>query len=487
MSDFIEQIARPLGENLAGDDPRYSDNFYAARQEIEKLTDVKYQTVYERCRNILLNEAKDLRVAGYYAVAALHEHGIDGLIEALQVYQLLLKNFWQQVHPQRAEARLQTIRWLNNERILLFVQQNADCSEDQIKLLATTVAELNSTIKNYAGPEASSFNLLNDWLTIAQQRQIQPAVTQNVDQINNQSAVQDVVQEINSASKADENCGKIINYYQQQEAYLPAAAFARALRWGDMRLPPHENNKTKIPAPRAEGLNQLHKLLSADNHKEIYLYCEGLFLEPGGHVLLDLQYYAYMSVKEFSDDLALFLEAEVAALLRRIPLLSDLQFNDGTPFANSETKNWLNSLVMDSTNGVSIVDNSFDVKKVITKAKQQAKGKKLKDYLAYLNQLPTSLMQEKFINQYAMAKLCLENKRADIALPILEKLSQQIEKHDLTNWQPDLAISVLSDLYVALQARLKKSIDPVKQQLMHRIDAIYSQLCQINPEFGVNL
>jgi len=477
MKDFLKQIAQPLKDNPAGADPRYSDNFFAIKQEIEKLGEVDYARVQQKCQNMLINEAKDLRIAGYLILAVTYINGLDGLIESLQAYQILIKNFWPHIHPQKETARLAALQWLNNPRLLMFLQKDQDINANKLQILAATINELNKHIKKYAGKDAATFSILDEWLAKQQQKlqSCKPTMQENPVEIS---------QDINSDKDVENKCKQIINYYFEKQAYLSAAAFARALRWSAMYLPSHENYKTRIPAPRTEAINKLESLINTNNYLAIYTQCEELFLEPAGHLFLDLQYHAYLAAKEIDpDNLAIFIESEIINLIQRIPLLPELKFVDNKPFANEQTQGWLNNLIGNET--IPEANNNLNINDIIHEAK--ANSKKLSSQLNSINQLPWQNAQEKFLQQQAIAKLCMQNKRVDLAIPVLENLAEQIKKHNLSSWHPELAMAVWNDLYQALNSNLKKLNEPIRSKTLQKIDEIFAQMCQNNIVYTIKL
>ncbi|MDK6365297.1 type VI secretion system domain-containing protein, partial [Escherichia coli] len=66
------------------------------------------------------------------------------------------------------------------------------------------------------------------------------------------------------------------------------------------------------------------------------------------HLWLDLQWYIHQAlVRSGQDVLADIIIADLKGLLRRLTGLETLAFNDGTPFADEVTLNWINQSVLD--------------------------------------------------------------------------------------------------------------------------------------------
>lgn len=70
------------------------------------------------------------------------------------------------------------------------------------------------------------------------------------------------------------------------------------------------------------------------------------------HLWLDLQWYIHQAlVTSGQDVLADIIAADLKGLLRRLTGLETLAFNDGTPFADEVTLNWINQSVLDDMSG----------------------------------------------------------------------------------------------------------------------------------------
>ncbi|MDH8045624.1 type VI secretion system domain-containing protein, partial [Klebsiella pneumoniae] len=66
------------------------------------------------------------------------------------------------------------------------------------------------------------------------------------------------------------------------------------------------------------------------------------------HLWLDLQWYIHQALERSGQDvLADIIIADLKGLLRRLTGLETLAFNDGTPFADEVTLNWINQSVLD--------------------------------------------------------------------------------------------------------------------------------------------
>lgn len=467
----LEQLLRPLPDNVTGADPRHSDAFQLVKQHIEKMSGADYQLVQQQCQLILSEQA--------WVLAATQLQGVTGFIEAIEAYQLLIAQFGEKLYPQRLDAKIAALKWLNNSRLNIFLENLANLSAVQMERLLLLVPAFNATIKQFFLEDLSLFANLTAAIHLQRQKQQvkwqEKKSSENIPRSNNY---------FNSYAEIENGALGIIRYYQQKNNLIAAAMQARALRWGDMKLPPHEEYQTKIPAPRTQGLVKLDNLINAGDAQEIYLYCEELFLEPSYHFLLDLQYYSYHAAKSLADEqLALYLENAIKDLLKRFPVLIELQFDNQKPFATVSSKTWLYEILNENhatLAGESEVTADLVPESIIHLAKKKSTKKNLPTLINYIVALEVNCGFDEFQKKHAMAKLCLEYKRHDIALAILGQLEIVINQHQLNIWQPELALAVWLDLFNALNFLLKKTTDNSKVDLQEKIAYVRQQISQLD-------
>lgn len=90
---------------------------------VTELKRADWPGVAALCEQVLAGQSKDLRVAGWYAEAAARTRGYAGLADGLQVYAGLVRELWEQVHPQSddgdQELRIGSISWLLGQVVTL--------------------------------------------------------------------------------------------------------------------------------------------------------------------------------------------------------------------------------------------------------------------------------------------------------------------------------------------------------------------------------
>ena len=261
IPSWIEQLAVPFPDGPAGLDLRYQDDFAAVKQQIEKLSDIDFEFVRTQSKKMLLEKTKDLRVAGYFTLAAAYLDGLPGVAEGLHTFTSLINHFWLDLHPQRVDARLAALQWLNNPRLAAFITGREYQSVQEIDQLQQALETLNASIKAQVTDAPKILGGIEFWLTQQKEKfntiDTKPAPAPRAADPVSAPPLLGSIHDIERISK------EIIYYFQRQNALLQASAYARALRWSDMCLPPHNNHQTKMSPPRAAGMAQLEQLLTA--------------------------------------------------------------------------------------------------------------------------------------------------------------------------------------------------------------------------------
>ncbi|MBW2109755.1 MAG: type VI secretion system ImpA family N-terminal domain-containing protein, partial [Deltaproteobacteria bacterium] len=110
--DLASLGKQPVSEKApTGADVRYEPAFEELQAEIDKLSnpsasgEMDWNKVNTLAAQILSEQAKDLLVASYLAVAQIHTAGIEGFGIGLSVYRDLLETFWEDLFPKKKRMR----------------------------------------------------------------------------------------------------------------------------------------------------------------------------------------------------------------------------------------------------------------------------------------------------------------------------------------------------------------------------------------------
>lgn len=515
-SAWLQALSLPLQPLPCGDDPRYLDDFLLVKQEIDKLQGNDYPRVVKLCQTILAEKSRDLRLAGYLLLAAVYADGMAGLLEAARGYRLLLESCWHDCHPQKPGPRLAALNLINHAKIESYARQHdGAATAEQLSELRQIIDGVNHLFAQTMGDQAPRWTVLDKWLQAGLNRlQPQASLRPVAEAPKAATPLREVVRPVEIApspraegatlSLANEPAGlnsereltnltrAIRDYLLQNRDYLRATAYTRALRWAQLSLPPQQNGATRIPAPRPAALNELHQLLSSSEHQPLLLLCEKLFLEPGGHLALDLQRHACNAARALGhNDLAHLIADQTAALLRRLPELAGLQFENGQPLADPATRQWLESLSVASkpapVKAPAAAPAAAQLTEQIAAARQLVQSKQLPAALGMLKSCLADNDKQRLLLQLAMARLCLEAGRPEVAQPVLDELQSTVEEKSLHLWDQELAIEVWSLNLEATRILLQRAPAADKGALSDKMADLQGRICRIDLEAAARL
>lgn len=501
-----EAIAAPLPDG--GIDPRYTDDFLLVKREIDKLQDNNYALVQERCCALLSEQSKDLRVAGYLLIAAVARAGLAGLLDAAAGLRLLVSDFWDICHPRRDSARLAALSLLNGARFEALAREAGHAATiEQLSVLRRLVDDLNTLLRGHFGDEAPQWRALDGWLKVKPQaprlveasvlsehpESAAPAVESSPTQTDTASGRPGHDGSIRSEREAHALTCALSRYYREQGAQTQALAYTRALRWGGLRLPSAVQGRTRVAAPRSTAVTALENQQRLNDPEALLVLCESLFLEPGGAFWLDLQYVSWQAAKASgSAELALFFAEQTRFLLRRLPSLADLSFEDGQPFADTATRAWLEELMREGspaqlkTRVDAVADDwDRDLAECLRGAHALAASKKLGEALELLDQLRANNQERRLRLQLARVALCRDEGRADIALPLVDALEEEVESCRLILWDQPLALEIWRQALDVLRDCARKAPAEEKAALDQRARQLRALICLASPATAV--
>ncbi len=141
--DLIVPVATEEG---FGEDPKYTSEFEIAKLEIEKGASIDWEAIQLNCQKLSLEIAKDLRALGYLALSSFRASGVSHGCEALLAITHYILEHFEKVHPQRETAKLNSISWLNSDKLTAFLEGLSPEGADK-PIAFTTLQELNKVKK----------------------------------------------------------------------------------------------------------------------------------------------------------------------------------------------------------------------------------------------------------------------------------------------------------------------------------------------------
>ena len=513
-SDFVAELLAPVSEDMpVGNDPHYGDRFYEIKREIDKLSGNDYAKVISAARAILREEGKDLRVAAYHLLAAVYVDGVQGLIDGLALYEGLLDAYGRYCYPSRDGMRQSAVRWLGNRKMQAYCEEKlADASLEQLEYVQNRISAINTLLDEQFGDEIEPWTALNEILDKFTRKARDDASRKSASNSGSaplasampgaggqQPAESGGAAEVDAAPGTEvpaalpdnavqpvseqqllRHARELIRYLTEANDYGRATGMARAVLWGNLQMPPANGNATSVPGPRASDLLEIRQLLGDGEFASAFTLGEALLFGPGGRLSLDLQFFTVQAAKGMKQrEVAQIIENATVGLIQRLPRIVDLQFEDGTPFAQADTRRWLEGLASEGSGAVATpaIDDEV-VKKVVGRAEKAAGKGNLSKGLAVFAAEKTSHPLTAFRLQMEMAGFCLAHQRADLAVPAFEKLMRRASNEHLASWNPELLASLAKGYRDALQAMAEQVEEERKPDYERRIEELSAEMCQ---------
>jgi type VI secretion system protein VasJ len=513
--DDAEQLARtrldawsawllPLaGEGDVGRDPGYEDVFFALREETQKLSGIDDGLVVRSCEQLLKETGKDLRLAGYYAFARLRQAGPAGFADGVELAAALVYRFGEAVLPARAEAKKGALEMLATTRMIELLESRGGFAPADLERALAALDVLVAHTGTW--PEAARPNLQP--LVSRFERKSEPArsAEQDAGMPSSPSSTTTASGSIASTRDLLDQARTMAVWLRDQEnGYLPSVRLVRSVRWDTLHeVPPADAaSRTRLVAPRGELRQQMKRLVLQKQWHELLERVEGAFMEGVNHLWFDLQYFQHVALDHVGAPYNTWrelLRADFALFLERLPGIERLAFNDGTPFADDATLEWIarHAVVRDLEAGESVAplpvsadsdgDAAGDWPEIEAQARELAGSDGVEAAFGWLEALPgLKTDRHRYLQRLVMARLADHAGRADTALALLAELDAAAGSLPLARWEPALVFEVKQQLVRVLKAMSNRK-DADKPALARRIGELQAELTVLDPARALTL
>ena len=513
--DDAEQLARarldawnawlqPLaGDGGVGRDPGYEDAFFSVREETQKLSGIDDELIVRSCEQLLKETGKDLRLAGYYAFARLRQDGPAGFADGIELAAALVDRFGEAVLPARAEARKGALDMLATARMIDLLERRGDFAPADLERALAALDVL--VARTGAWPEAARPNLRS--LVSRFERTGDAARGVEPDTAMPPSLS---VASISTASIAstldllDQARTMAVWLRDQENGYLPSVRVVRSVRWDTLHEAPPSDAafRTRLAPPRGELRQQMKRLVLQKQWHELLERVEGAFMEGANHLWFDLQYFQHVALDHVGAPYNAWrelLRADFALFLERLPGIERLAFDDGTPFADDATLEWIarHAVVRDLEAGEAVVplpvsadsegDAAGDWPEIEAQARDLAGRDGVEAAFAWLDALPgLKTERHRYLQRLVMARVADHAGRPDAALALLAELDICSRSLPLIRWEPALVFEVKQQLVRALKAMSHRK-DADKPALARRIGELQAELTVLDPARALTL
>lgn len=500
--DFTTLGKAPIKEDApCGGEARYEPEYELAQAEIDKLSSptasgqVDWGRIAENSALILKNKSKDLTIAGYLAVALVCTRQIDGLDDGVRVLHDLLTAHWEGLYPplRRMRGRAAAIQWWL-ERCEMELQKinPPPLPADQVERIKTHLQGIDALLAEKmpdapllrtlqrrvdafavqkpaasaqaaaaSAPAAPSATVQGSPASVAQ---VPPTDKSPADDAMS-AAISDEAQARRAADAAFQRLRQTSLFLLQQDLKNPLSyRYRRIAGWAKVTaLPPNTDGTTQIVPPPPQVVDAIAALRAEGHWDALIQNAEQKFSQ---YIFwLDLNRHVAEALNDLGADhqsARMAVGHETAGLLQRLSGLENLRFSDGMPFADAQTQGWLKSIRFagqagsesagEATTGAA---DEGTFRPMVERARTLARKKNLVEAVALLQQQ----MQQsaghglKMRWRLAIANLLIESKKAQLALPHLEQVLDDIDAFGLERWDPAQALEGLTAAWQGFSAQ----------------------------------
>lgn len=482
-----------------GDDPAYDDNFQLMREEINKLSGTDSALLCELAQKCLCECAKDIRVVTWYVQARLSRDGEKGLSEGLLLLVAMLTRYGQACHPRRPVARKAALEWLNSAKVIDALLLWPEVDSNDAGLTAGVISLLESTVADWPEAEKPSFAGLCTALEnrLARSGGMEALVPQNssAQEHGREPAHSDSPQL--SAVKSGRDLldqAKLLSRWlsEQPQGWLASHRLIKTVRWDTVdQIPPLDSSgRTRLVPPKPEYRAQLKRLYLQKNWVELVEQASQMYCEGVNHFWLDLQWYLWQGLSHAGQpwdtwsDSVLF---DLRLLLKRLPGLEGLAWNDGTPFADEVTTAWIaekvneEGLIYGDESATVVNGQADDVLLLESEAMEKGDTEGPEAALAWLQSRPgMDTPRHRWLIRLLMARVAEQYGRNDMALHLLGELTTRAPLLTLEDWEPALLFEVQARRLKLLRMKAGRS-ESDKARLMPEMDTLLAGLIAIDP------
>lgn len=504
-----------------GNEARYEPAYEAVLNEIEKLSSptasgqVDWALVAENGAVILKEKSKDLTIACYLCMALVVTRQVDGLDQGVVLLKEMIETFWENLFPvkRRMRGRVAAVQWwLERTDAELQKLQPHPLSVEQAQRIGTNLKEMDAFLGQNM-PDApvlrSLQRVVESWPVqqpqapaedkrdaaaaappapgdtappaSAQPKTAIPAATDKAISDDAMSGgIGDDAEARRAAEAAFQRLRQVSAFLIRKDLKNPLSyRYRRMAAWAKVVLPPaNTDGNTQITSPPPQVIESLEALRTENNLEAMIQSAEPKLSQF--IFWFDLNRFVAEALNDMGKDYQKALAAvcqETGVFLKRLPELETLRFADGTPFADAQTQQWLKRIAGGAEGGAmgqstaagSGAGDLFIA--VLQKARSMARKKNLVEAITTLQQemQQTESCGQKMRWRLAIARLLMDGKKSQLALPHLDQLVADIDTFQLEAWDPELAVEGLTAAWRGFSAQSGNEHKSRAGALLHRI------------------
>ncbi|MFL8991180.1 type VI secretion system protein TssA [Pseudomonas sp. QLc11A] len=484
-------------QSAVGEDPGYDDDFQRMREEVNKLSGADVDEVVQLAEKLLSQRCKDLRVATYYLWARLHKDGERGLADGLGLLAALVERYAGDVLPVRPNSRKLALEWLTSGKVLDSLSLYPEVVKAEAERTVAALAWLERGLQAWPQEQRPQLGALYGALSarLAQSGGVDALVPQNSASHESASPASTPGVTVIKSGRDLLDSGRTLAGYlrDQPQGWLAAHHLMKSLRWDTLHQTPLQDasGMTRLSPPRGESRAQLKRLYLQQNWSELLDQVEWTFAEGVNHFWLDLQWYLVQALSKQpapQDGWADIVKRDLGMFLDRLPGLEVLSWNDGTPFADETTREWISQHVSGNQSrqwlpepAPAAVFADVEILSLEAEALAQADSDGVEHALAWMAERPgIHTGRQRWLLRLLMARVAEQCGKTDLATHLLVELDATAQRQALAEWEPELNFEVKARLLKLTRLKAQRN-DADKTELGRRMEALLAALVAIDP------
>ncbi|KQB55384.1 type VI secretion protein ImpA [Pseudomonas endophytica] len=492
-------------DSFAGNDVRFSSQFEALEREIGKSqsmsenNQIDWYVVHEQSEAMLRDQSKDLRAGVWLTWALYQRESFPGLLAGLGLLHHLCTEHWEQIHPLKLRTRGAAIGWLVG-RLDRALNENVPIKE-QLPLfqhMVELLLALECALAKHLGADVPLLLPICRRLTrmveravasqpetgviaaaVAQVKQVAIQLIDPTPLIDNEKEAHKALRQQQDSARA--LCGW---WLKQKATDLRALRLNRTLTWLPIDFMPERNAEqiTPLRSVCADKLKNYQGRFNQGQFADLVVELEVNLAKSA--FWFDGQRMVWECLNALKAESAMYeVELHLALLLQRLPGLIELRFSDGAPFADPQTRTWIDANVLPHLTRsepeaaqASTERPAWDL--ALDEAQELLRVSGFKASVQLIKRGLNSAYGERvrFFWQLALARLCFHAKKYELAKTQLEMLDEVLHRSGLQTWEPDLVLEVLRLLHRCCE------LLPQNHEVRERKDEMYRRLCHLDLE-----
>lgn len=508
--EMVALATDPIRPDMpAGDPVTYDPDFEAIKAEIGKLDkgeQPEWPDIVARGTEILKTRGKDLTVACYVAVGLFHQKGYPGLAGGLLMLDALLATYWDTLYPEknRVRGRVAALSWMHDRGAHAVGRKSPNRSDNEPAQAALDALNRISALSDdKLGQESPGMRELIRALETAVRDSAAPAPSAAPAASTSSGGAGGSMPglTLDSWDGALRSIGTVGTEIEKIVAYMisynPGSPIPyllnRGLAWCRIIEPPPagDDGMTPFPAPDPGMIAGWEALAAGNQWKQLVEEAEKRL--SSAPFLLDINYHVARGLDGLGNPAARQAVVEqTLALVRRLPKLLDLKYQDGRPFASDATRAWLEAAGAGAGGGGGGASPSEEPDDPLGPATQEARTLAARGKLGDAVTLMTDGMlqcvspRDSFRWRLALAGVCLDAGQAVAAVAHLEALDDEVDRHGLESWEPALVSEWLKVFY-RCEKKLSQNGHREQKETVQRLDRLYGRLCRIDTLSALSL